>query len=189
MEYHERVARFSLLAPLLAAAAAAFAQVTDDPAAKPVAGIPVNQVEANAGAYTLPDPLTMDDGKSVRNARVWIDKRRPGIVRLFEENQFGRAPAAGHNPHFEVFEKSAPALNGKALRTQVTIHFSSDPTGPRADLLIYGPADGKPVPLLLNASFSANSSVVDDPGIRPGQVWNREKQRIPASAGRAFGKL
>ena len=189
MEYHERVARLSLLAPLLPAAAAAFAQVTDDPAAKPVAGIPVNQVEANAGAYTLPDPLTLADGKPVRNARMWIDKRRPGIVRLFEENQFGRAPAAGHNPHFEVFEKSAPALNGKALRTQVTIHFSSDPNGPRADLLIYVPADGKPVPLLLNASFSANSSVVDDPGIRPGQVWNREKQRIPASAGRAFGKL
>ena len=188
MEYHERVARFSLLAPLLAAAAA-FAQVTDDPAAKPVAGIPVNHVEANAGAYTLPDPLTLADGKPVRNARMWIDKRRPGIVRLFEENQFGRAPAAGHNTHFEVFEKSAPALNGKALRTQVTIHFSSDPNGPRADLLIYVPADGKPVPLLLNASFSANSSVVDDPGIRPGQVWNREKQRIPASAGRAFGKL
>jgi len=27
------------------------------------------------------------------------------------------------------------------------------------------------VPLLLNVSFSANSSSVDDPGVKPGEVW------------------
>jgi hypothetical protein len=38
------------------------------------------------------------------------------------------------------------------------------------------------VPLLLNISFTANSSVVDDPGIKPGMVWDREKKRVPATA-------
>jgi len=58
------------------------------------------------------------------------------------------------------------------------------------DLLVYLPAGARqPVPLLLNLSFSANSSAVDDPGIKPGEVWNREKQRVPAPKGGNFGRL
>lgn len=29
----------------------------------------------------------------------------------------------------------------------------------------------KPVPVLLNLSFTANSNTVDDPGVKPGEVW------------------
>ena len=193
MSYHGRVTFLAILIAWLTCSVA-IAQVSDDPNAKPVGDIPVNHVEALVGGYTLPDPLKLLDGKPVRDTKTWFNKRRPEIVRLFEENQFGRAPErplADRRKSFEVFESSAPALNGKALRTQVTIYFSRDPKGPRADLLIYVPAGaaGKPVPLLLNASFSANSNVVDDPGIRPGEVWNREKQRVAASQGRAFGKI
>src|SRR6185436_829606 len=57
-----------------------------------VAGIPVNYDEAKVGTYTLPDPLKLTDGKPVRDAKTWQQKRRPEIVRLFEENQFGRSP-------------------------------------------------------------------------------------------------
>ena len=48
------------------------------------------------------------------------------------------------------------------------------------DLLIYLPVEAKkPSPLLLNISFSANSAVVRDPGVKPGQVWGRENKRCP----------
>src|SRR5262249_56398477 len=58
------------------------------------------------------------------------------------------------------------------------------------DWLIYLPAGARnPVPLLLNLSFSANSSVVDDPGVKLGEVWNREKKRVPATRGSNFGRL
>ena len=57
-----------------------------------VAGIPVNYTEAKVGTYTLPDPLTLANGQSVRDAKTWFEKRRPEIVRLFEENQFGSSP-------------------------------------------------------------------------------------------------
>jgi len=58
------------------------------------------------------------------------------------------------------------------------------------DLLIYLPAAArKPVPLLLNLSFAANSSAVDDPGIKPGEVWNREKKRVPAPKAAPIGRL
>jgi hypothetical protein len=155
-----------------------------------VAGIPVNYDESRVGTYSLPDPLTLNNGAQARDAKTWIQKRRPEIVRLFEENQFGRSPGRPAGMSFDVFDKGAAALDGKALRKQVTVYFSRDKAGPKMDLLIYLPAGArKPVPLLLNLSFSANMSVVDDPGVKPGEVWNREKKRVPATRGSNLGRL
>jgi hypothetical protein len=111
-------------------------------------------------------------------------------VRLFEEQQFGRSPARPTGVRFDVFDKGTPALDGTAIRRQVTIVFSPDPGAAKADLLIYLPANARgPVPLLLNLSFSANSTAVDDPGIKPGTMWDTEKKaRVPATA-RPIGRL
>lgn len=184
-------AAFSQVAPAAAAPNAPAARRAARPPASVIAGIPVNYDEAKVGTYTLPDPLVLDNGKPVRNAKTWYKERRPQILRLFEEDQYGRAP--GRPPHmsFDVFDKGTPALDGKAIRRQVTIYFTGEKSGPKMDLLIYVPAAAhKPVPLLLNISFSANSSTVADPGVKPGEIWNaRENKRVPASQGRSFGHL
>src|SRR5580704_13302161 len=52
-----------------------------------VAGIPVNYDEEKVGTYTLADPLKLNDGKSVRDAKTWYSKRRPEIVEIFEKQQ------------------------------------------------------------------------------------------------------
>ncbi len=170
----------------IAICAAAHAQ-TEKPPAAVVAGIPANYDEALAGTYTLPDPLTLANGKPVRDAKTWNEKRRPEIVRLFEENQYGRAPGRPADMTFEVFDRGTPAFDGKAIRKQVTIHFSKDKA---ADLLLYLPAHAqKAVPFLLNVSFSANSNTVDDPGVRAGEVWGPDKKKVPAAQGRKFGKI
>src|SRR5262245_10506991 len=83
-----------------------------------VAGIPVNYDESRVGDYTLPDPLTLNNGAPVRDAKNWLQKRRPEIVRSFEENQFGRSPGRPSGMSFDVFDKGAPALDGKAIRKQ-----------------------------------------------------------------------
>jgi len=70
---------------------------------KEVAGIPVNYDEALVGSYTLPDPLVLANSKPVRDAKTWLQKRRPEIVSLFEENQFGRSPGRPKDMSFEVF--------------------------------------------------------------------------------------
>lgn len=156
-----------------------------------VAGIPVNYDESKVGSYTLPDPLVMQNGQRVTSAEEWMTKRRPEIVRLFEENQYGKTPGRPAKMTFDVFDKGTPALDGKAIRRQVTIYFTGEKTGPKMDLLIYLPAQARgPVPLLLNVSFSANSSVVDDPGIRKGEIWNaRDGTRVPAPEGGRFGRI
>ncbi len=168
---------------VLVCSAAAFGQ---QPPPSVVAGIPVNYDEALVGDYRLPS-------LGARDLKTWTSKRRPEIVRLFEENEYGRSPGRPSAMSFDVFDKGTPALNGKALRKQVTIYFSADHAGPKMDLLLYTPARAaKPAPLLLNLSFSANSSTVDDPGIRPGEVWGRDHKRVPAppaSNGRSIGRI
>lgn len=155
---------------------------TEKAPASVVAGIPVNYDEALVGTYTLPDPLV-----NVHDAKTWNEKRRPEIVRLFEENEYGRSPGRPAGMTFDVWDKGTPALDGKAIRRQVTVHFSADKS---MDLLLYLPAHAtKPVPFLLNLSFSANSNTVDDPGVRAGEVWGPDKKKIPASEGRKFGKI
>ena len=154
-----------------------------------VAGIPVNYDEAKVGTYTLPDPLVLANGQRVRDARTWREKRRPEIVRMFEELQYGRAPGPPKALRFDVFDPGTPALDGKALRRQVTVRFTGDSAGPKMDLLLYLPAGARgPVPVLLDASFTANSSTVDDPGVKPGEIWSREGKRVPAPKGN-FGRL
>jgi hypothetical protein len=156
-----------------------------------VAGIPVNYTEAKVGTYTLPDPLVLANGTPVRDVKPWNEKRRSEILRLFEENEYGRTPGRPVGMSFDVFDNGTPALDGKAIRRQVTVFFSKDKNGPKMDLLLYLPGSAqKPVPVLLNIGFSANSLSVDDPGIKPGEVWNaKEKIRIPAAGTRSFGKL
>lgn len=160
---------------------------TEKPPAAMVAGIPANYDEALVGTYTLPDPLILSNGNAVRDAKTWTAKRRPEIVHLFEENEYGRSPGRPAGMTFEVFDKGTPAFDGKAIRRQVTLHFSADKS---MDLLLYLPALAtKRVPFLLNLSFSANSNTVDDPGVRAGEVWGPDKKRIPADQGRKFGKI
>ena len=153
--------------------------------------IPVNYEEAQAGSYTLPDPLVLSDGTRVRVARTWHNKRRPEILKLFETHMHGRSPGRPRGMTFDVFEKGAPAFDGKAIRRQVTVNFAPDkPAAPKMDMLIYVPAAApKPVPLLLCINFSANSNSVDDPGVKPGEIWTREGKRVPAVAGRRFGTI
>jgi len=191
----------SSLAVLLLACCAAGAQTAPPPPApaKPpaerapaseVAGIPVNYDEARVGTYTLPDPLVLANGQPVRDAKTWLQQRRPEIVRLFEENQYGRSPGRPKDMSFDVFDKGTQAFDGKALRRQVTIYFSADKNGPKMDLLLYLPAAAtKPVPVLLNLSFSANFTTVSDPGVKMGEVWGRDKKKIPANQGMAFGRI
>lgn len=164
------------------------AQIADSPDEN-VAGIPVNYTEAKVGQYTLPDVLKLSDGRTVRDAATWFEKRRPEIVKLFEENEYGRSPGRPAGMSFDVFEKASPAFGGKATRRQVTIRFSKDPNGPAMDLLIYLPAGaGKPVPLLLNLGFSANNKMVNDPNVKPGTMWDpKQKRRVPATWG--FGGM
>ncbi|MBE7169107.1 MAG: acetylxylan esterase [Williamsia sp.] len=184
----DRVQKTFLLSWILLASTTLFSQKENLP--KTSAGFPVNYDEDKVGTYTLPDLFTLRNGSKVNGAKEWTEKRRPEIVKLVEENQFGKMPPRPAGMHFLVFDKGTPAYDGKALRKQVTVYFTKDTSDHKMDLLIYLPAkSNKPAPLLLIINFSANASAVDDPGIKAGMVWNREGKKVPAAQGANFGKI
>ena len=156
-----------------------------------IAGIYVNYDESQVGDYkaTLPDPLVMLNGKEVTTAKQWYNKRRPEILRLFEEHQYGKWPAKKPKLRYTVEEDMG--FEGTAIRKQVTIFFSPNDDGPKVDVLIYIPKDANaPVPLLLTMG-GANNLMVNDPGIKPGMMWDaRTKTRSVATGGaRAGGRM
>jgi (4-O-methyl)-D-glucuronate---lignin esterase len=58
---------------------------------------PPNVDEAKANPYpVLPNPLVLNDGKKVTTAKMWWDKRRPEIVKDFDEDIYGKVPK--HTP-------------------------------------------------------------------------------------------
>ncbi|MEJ5367733.1 MAG: acetylxylan esterase [Bryobacteraceae bacterium] len=147
-----------------AAAAAAVAAQTPPEA---------NYDEAKVPAYTLPDPLQFENGAPV-SAAGWR-RRRAEILRLFEEEVYGRTPAGRPKGlRFEVLSAPEPALGGAALRKQVRIHFSDAPDGPAMDLLLYFPQNsGKKVPAFLGLNFMGNQAVANDPAVPLNRNWLR----------------
>jgi hypothetical protein len=174
---------------------AASSQAPTPPASPaPIAGIPVNYDESKVGTYTLPDPLTLTSGQKVRDAKTWYAERRPEIMRMFESIQYGRAPGRPADLWFRTTEQSGAAFGGKAVRRQVTVYFTKDTAGPKADVLMYVPANARgPVPLLMHVSFSPNATTIDDPAVPLGNMWSREGKRVPTPAPKpgapAFGRM
>jgi len=153
-----------------------------------VAGIPVNYDESKVENYTLPVPLMLSNGKRVSDAKTWLKYRRPEVLKLFEDIQFGKMPPRPRDLEFDVFDKGTPAFNGKAVRKQVTVYFTKDHAH-KMDLLIYLPAKVKKAPLLLSISFAAPNQIVDDLAVRVGEIWGRDNKLAKADRPTPFGKI
>ncbi|HSW44183.1 MAG TPA: acetylxylan esterase, partial [Phycisphaerae bacterium] len=131
-----------------------------------------NYDESKVPEYILPDPLVMRDGRKVEDASTWKNRRRPEILKLFEEHVYGRSPGRPENMTFKVFDDEPRALDGLATRRQVSVNFTGQPGGPGMDILIYLPGKAKnPVPTFLVMNFQGNHSVHADAGIKLSDRW------------------
>jgi hypothetical protein len=134
-----------------------------------------NYDEAKVPAYTLPDPLVMQDGTKVTNAALWKDKRRPELLELFATHVYGKTP--GGRPKEMSFQTSSvekQALGGKAVRKQVTVLFTGKQEGPQLDLLVYLPSGRSgAAPVFLVPNFGGNHAIHTDPGIKLSTAWMR----------------
>jgi len=131
-----------------------------------------NYDETKVPAYTLPDPLVCTDGKAVTNARAWREKRRPELIRLFEEQVYGRAPGRPRALRFETLSVTTNAFGGLATRKEVAIWFTGKTDGPSMNLLLYLPnAATTPTPAFLGFSFNGNHAVSTEPEVRLSDRW------------------
>ena len=130
-------------------------QVADVANPRAVAGIPVNNTEADVVPYTLPDPLKLENGQPVRDAATWLKQRRPEIVKFYETQVYGRIPPHAPKVTWTVASVDRNALGGTAVLKQLVGHMGG-PDGPAINVTLYTPAHAtKPVPVLVSFQFGA----------------------------------
>ena len=148
--------------------------------------IPANYDEDMVPEYTLPDPLTAQDGTPVTDAADWMTRRRPELLALFEHHVYGKTQGRPETQAFETTETSDAALGGIATRRQVTVRFSPDEAGPAMHLLIYLPnTRSGPVPLFVGLNFHGNHTIQNDPAIVLATAWMRDTPQMGIESNRA----
>lgn len=124
-----------------------------------------NYDESKMPAYTLPDPLKMENGQAVTSTKMWNEKRRPEIMKLFETHVYGKAPAHPKDLHFKVLNEDKYAVGNMATRKEVAVYFTKDEKQ-FMTILMYLPNKRKgAVPMFFGLNFKGNHSVSEDPGI------------------------
>ena len=141
--------------------------------------------EARVPAYTLPDPLILQAGSPVTDARVWNEQRRPELLDLFARCVYGQTPTETVGLRFEQHLVDPAALGGAATRVEVRLLFRLD-GGPFMDLLVYLPnRHPRPSPLFVSLNFHGNHSIHPDPTITLSSQWMRETDTNDVVANRA----
>ena len=75
-----------------------------------------NYDELIANPYPFyPDPLITENGKKVTSAKMWYKVRRPEIVKLFEDNVYGRIPDNVPEVKWEVVNEEKKEFAGKPV--------------------------------------------------------------------------
>lgn len=155
-------------------------------------GLAVNYTQARVGDAIAPELLTSSSGNVVRSARDWERTRRPEVLQLLTDNQYGAPPRletlrlAGVSMAYS--ERGVLALDGKAQRSQSTIVLSGAAQH-TIDVLLYTPVDAKgPSPVVLMVNFSPSVVMVDDPAIREVEGWTSEGKRVAGKSARPIAK-
>jgi len=156
-----------------------------------------NYDESKIPAYTLPDPLVLNDGSVVKSSNDWT-KRRGEIVRLFKDHVFGAMPASAPEKRrvefklvseskvkLEVDPTSANIEFVESVFKEFDIVLGVDRNGKQYQVrvLIVLPADETVnVPVFLGYNFQGNHTVHSSEKISLGKIWNRDKKQIVAQA-------
>ena len=152
-------------------------------------GLDVNIDEKNVPEYLLPDPLICLDGTRVSGKTLWLEKRRPEILDLFEHHIYGKMPGKPKKISFEITSIDKNALKGKATRKEVSVIMENNSTKIQMDILIYIPNfQPKPVANFIALNFYGNHSIHQDSNITLSKQWVRKKKAYGIRKNRATEK-
>jgi hypothetical protein len=118
--------------------------------------------ESKVPQFKLPDVLVLLNGDKVNDVTTWRDKRRPELIKLFEENVYGRN-AAGRPEGMsrEIISVDDNAFESSAVTKKVMIYFVGRKEGPKMGLDITVPKNPpKPVPVFLVPGWVNNEKLL-----------------------------
>lgn len=119
-----------------------------------------------------PDPLITNAGSRIANSTDFTTLRRPELLRDFAENVYGRTPSQKPPIQMRVTSVDNSALNGEAIRKQITITVGTAPVTRDLHVLLYLPAKfTNPVPVFVGLNFEGNITTTTDPGVDLNDEW------------------
>jgi hypothetical protein len=137
----------------------------------------VNKDEAKVSAYTLPELLVCADGTKVADVVTWQSKRRPELLKLFQQEMHGISPGRPAAMSWETVNCDKAALGGLATRKEITVWFGAAKSGPPMHILLYTPNAAKqPVPVFVSINFDGNHTVNAEPGITISEQWTQDRK-------------
>ena len=116
--------------------------------------------ESKATQYTsLPDPLIFNDGKPVKSAKEWWQKRRPEIAELFDREVYGRVPGNVPKVKWELVKTTNDTIGKIPVITRKLTGHVDNSAYPKIivniDLTLVTPVNAKgPVPVIMEFGFS-----------------------------------
>jgi len=135
---------------------------------------PVNYDESAVGEVVLPELLRGADGTVVATSGDWERRRRPEVLKLFQEHVYGRIPPRPDDLRFEVVATRPDALGGKATRKLVRIWLANHPAWPGMDVMVHVPnGAGARAPVFVGLSFNGNQGVTTDTDVPISTRWVR----------------
>ena len=137
-----------------------------------------NTNEALVPEYQLPELLVSQKGKKINTLKKWEKNRRPEILKLFQEEMYGKVPGELKIADVKVWDNDGDALNGLAKRKQVGLTFRKNGKEIYAEVLMYLPKNAEHFPLFLGYNFSGNHTVIYDPDIHLTSSWVRDNPAL-----------
>ena len=119
----------------------------------------VNYDDSKVVPFTLPDPLTLNNGKKVKTAKVWWNKRRPEIVDDFDRDVYGRVPANTPKVNWEVVSTNQEKNGDIPVITKKLVGHVDNSSYPAVkvdiQLTLSTPANASgPVPVMMELALS-----------------------------------
>jgi hypothetical protein len=130
-----------------------------------------NYDETKIPEYELP---------AILNGSDWETERRPEILALFEQEEYGKVPDFEYTQEFTLLETDSMSLDGKAIRKQVNIKIGSGDNFLDVHLLIYQPVNVEMPPVFVGYNFYGNHTIHADTNILLAESWvmNNEEFHI-----------
>ena len=109
-----------------------------------------NYDESKVPPYTLPEILQSQNGTEVTTTKEWENVRRPEILKLFEDHEYGQVPQNFDELQFEIKNEDKSAMGGKATLKEVSITVYRNQKSITIHLVMFTPNNTKgPVPTFL----------------------------------------
>jgi hypothetical protein len=162
------------------------------PSGTPTAPNAANNDESKATQYTsLPDPLILNNGKKVKSAKAWWQKRRPEIKEYFDREIYGRVPANVPEVNWEVVSvindsvgnipvitkklsghvdnSSCPSIN---VNIDLTLTTPDEPAGPVPVIMEFGFAF--PAGMRRPVTPAQSQDAANQPRVPAGPIWQEQ---------------